>query len=399
MKVLVVSQYYYPETVSLTSLCEGLVARGHNVFVVTGQPNYGLDRIQEGYENIVDEVINGVRVHRCKLYPRKNGGVARLRNYITFWRHSKKYLKHLKEEFDVVYSQVMSPITAASGANIYAKKHHVKHVHHCYDLWPESTVVTGAVKKNSLMYRLLFSWSKKIYQGMDHILISSPSFEDYLRNVLKIEHTPITYLPQPALLGTKTGPDVVFDTPYSLVYAGNVGAIQLVENVVKAMALIKTEGVKLHIIGMGLRLEAVKNLVKELHIEDKVAIYGPKSRGITATYFANASALVVSLKGEGFVGATVPNKLVSSLYYGRPILGVIKGDGEKVLKEADAAVFSQGESEQEIAEAIDSLFLMNTEEREKKGQNGRRYYETVYDFDRILTAIENVLQKDSKERK
>ena len=96
MKILIVSQYYYPEKVSLTSMAEGLVKRGHDVLVVTGQPNYGLGHIQEGYENIFDEEINGVRVHRCKLFPRGNSGMSRLRNYISFWRNSKKYLGHIR---------------------------------------------------------------------------------------------------------------------------------------------------------------------------------------------------------------------------------------------------------------------------------------------------------------
>ena len=399
MKILIVSQYYYPEKVSLTAMAEGLVKRGHDVLVVTGQPNYGLGHIQEGYENIFDEEINGVRVHRCKLFPRGNSGVSRLRNYISFWRNSKKYLGHLKEEFDVVYSQVMSPITAASGANLYAKKHHVPHVHHCYDLWPESTVVTGAVRKNSCMYRLLFSWSKKIYRKMDHILISTPSFESYFRDVLKIKDTPITYVAQPALLAKETGKPIEFDTPYSLVYAGNVGPLQLVENLVKAMPLVKTKGVKLHVIGMGHCLEKVKDIVKEKHLEEVVEIHGPLSREITSSYFINATALVVSLKGEGFVGATVPNKLVSSLYYGRPVLGVIKGDGEKILKEADAAVFSDSEKEEDIALAIDNLLSLSEEERKTLGNNGKEYYEKVYDFDLLLDKIVEMLCLSIKERK
>ena len=397
MKVLVVSPHYYPETFStLHMICEGLVKRGHEVLVVTNQPNYGLDHIQEGYEGIHDEIINGVRVHRCKVTPKKKG---RIKNYLGFWKESKRYIRHIKKEYDVVYSQVMSPIISVVGANQYAKKHNVKHVHQCYDLWPESAVVTGAIKKNSLLYRFLYKWSRSIYAKMDFILISSPSFEDYFRKELKLIDIPIQYVPQQAVLGEQSQEDVIFDTPYSFVYAGNIGSLQLVENLIGAMALIKTEGVKLHLIGQGLRFEAAKHLIEEKSLEDKVVLHGPLSRGVTASYFGNATALVVSLKGDGFVGATIPNKLVSSLYYGKPILGVIKGDGAKVLEEAGAAIFSNGESEEEIAQAIDNLLSLSEEERNRLGENGKRYYEKKYDFNAILDEIETALLNNIKEKK
>ena len=73
MRILVVCQYYYPEQFSITEIAEGFVRAGHEVLVVTGKPNYGLWKIAEGYEKITDEVINGVRVHRCHLKPRKKG--------------------------------------------------------------------------------------------------------------------------------------------------------------------------------------------------------------------------------------------------------------------------------------------------------------------------------------
>ena len=388
VKILAVSQYYYPEGVSFTAMCEGLVKLGHEVLVVTGQPNLGLNRIQEGYEDVVDEVINGVRVHRCKLIPKNSEkGITRYQNYLSFWRSSKKYLSRLKEEFDVVYSQVMSPIISVSGGNIYAKKHHVPHVHLCYDLWPESCVVTGGTKKGSLVYRILFVWSKKIYMRFDKILISSPSFVDYFHDVLNLDK-PISYIPQPALLGEDNLPPVEYEKPYNLVYAGNVGTLQLVENLVDAMALLKTKGVVLHIIGQGSRLNAVKEKAKELGIEDRIIVYGPKGRSITQAYFKSATALVVSLHNKGFVGATIPNKLVSSLYYGKPILAVIGGDGEKVLKEAGSAVFSQSEDPKDIAEAIDSLLSLSEEEKEALGDKGRQYFDEHYEVSKIIKAIE-----------
>ena len=91
MKILVVCQYYYPEPFRVSDICEELVRRGNEVTVVTGTPNYPMGKIYEGYEDgkHKDEIINGVKVHRCKIHPRKTGAVHRLWNYSAF-RDSQK---------------------------------------------------------------------------------------------------------------------------------------------------------------------------------------------------------------------------------------------------------------------------------------------------------------------
>ena len=86
MKILVVCQHYYPEPFRLPDICETLVRRGHSVTVVTGTPNYPEGNIYKGYERgaKADEMLNGVRVHRCPLIPRKTGVIYRVLNYYSF---------------------------------------------------------------------------------------------------------------------------------------------------------------------------------------------------------------------------------------------------------------------------------------------------------------------------
>ena len=75
MKILVVCQHYFTEPFRIQDICESLVLRGHAVTVVTGTPNYPEGEIYDGYAKgaRADEVINGVRVHRCPLLTRKTG--------------------------------------------------------------------------------------------------------------------------------------------------------------------------------------------------------------------------------------------------------------------------------------------------------------------------------------
>lgn len=202
MKILAICQHYSPEPFVVSKFMEQLVLLGHEVHVVTGFPNYGYNRIMDGYngKKEMDEVINGVYVHRVKIYPRKNSKLSICRNYLSFWRNSKKYVRKLDDSFDVVFTMTLSPVIAAASANLYAKKYKKPLLHYCVDLWPESLVITKIIRPRGLAYNFFYKWSKSIYQRADKILVSSPSFLTYFKEVLHLEEKEYDLLYQPALL-------------------------------------------------------------------------------------------------------------------------------------------------------------------------------------------------------
>ncbi len=396
VKILVLTPHYYPEAFSITSICESWAKQGHDVFVVTDKPNYGFNGIPKEYKHVKDEVINGVRVHRCALYPRKKSKVSLILNYLSFYVTSCAYMLSLKEEFDVVYSFSLSPVIASSGANKYKRKHHVQHVLHCLDLWPESVISTKAMKKQSLGYKILLHWSKSIYSKADEVLVSSPSFEEYFRDVLKLDKVKISYVPQPPFLVTQEGEDIVYSDKNNFLYVGNIGKLQLVENLVEAFGLLNEGEAHLTLIGAGSRSEEVKTLIKQKHLENRVSYLGPKPRKEASCYFLNCDCVIVSLKDEGHVGKTIPSKLISSLDYGKPILACIGGDGKKVLEECLGAVFSSSESPEDLARAIRSFLALSEEEKRKLGENNRAYYKDHFEFDSCLALITSKLETHRK---
>ncbi len=63
MKILIVSQYFWPEEFRINDLALDLKARGHRVSVLTGLPNYPAGRFFPGYGffNIGREDWRGTR--------------------------------------------------------------------------------------------------------------------------------------------------------------------------------------------------------------------------------------------------------------------------------------------------------------------------------------------------
>lgn len=390
MKILVVTPHYYPEHFSITHICESFVKKGHEVLVVTNQPNYGFDGILKGYEKVFDGTINGVRVHRVKIIPRKESRLSIIRNYLSFWSHSRSYVKKLKEDFDVVYSMTLSPVIAASAANLYAKKHGVKHVLHCLDLWPESSVVTGGIRRRSLSYLLLHAWSKRIYSAADEILISSPSFADYLKSHFGLEEN-MHYVPQPSFSkNIEYVPSKSGETRF--LYVGNIGKLQLVSNLIEGFSLTKSKKAKLMIIGMGSLSKSLNKQIQDLGLEGRVVYLGPMNQEKASPYYGEADFAVVSLKGDGPVGKTIPNKMVTAMGFAKPILAVIEGDGRKILEETGGAVLSN-EEPQNIAKAIDDACLLSFKEREEMGKANLSYYKQHFELERVVDEIVARLKK------
>ncbi len=401
MRILIVCQYYYPEKVTITPIAENLVKRGHQVSVVTGLPNYGLDGIPKPYRGISYEERNGVKIHRVWLCPRKKGKLSLILNYLSFNFSSRRFLSRLKEEFDVVYSMSMSPVMSVEGACTYAKKHGIPHVLHCLDLWPESAVVAGNVNPEHLLYRILYRWSRKIYLGADEILISSPSFKDYFVSTLRMPSSNISYLPQPPLIEAdeETGPvkDVELPEGFNLVYAGNVGKLQLIEEMIEAVGkLPKEKPFHFHVIGTGANLEAAERKAKELGIQDRVLFHGPKSVAEVSSFYEKADMILVSLRsGASPVYKTIPNKLITSLACGKPIFALIAGDGRALLEQIGGSLIVD-QIEEKMVTGLETAMSLDEETKRAMGKANREAFEKRFAFEKVMDQLEAAIVSAKK---
>ncbi len=392
MKILVVCQLYYPENVITYKFAEQFAKDGHEVHVLTGQPNYGYGYILPAYKNVWEEYINGVNVHRVKISPRKKNRLSIIHNYLSFWKNSKKWVKKCKINFDVVYSISISPVTMCSAGNLYSKLHNVKHIIHCLDLWPESVLVTKAVRPNSLMYKILYKWSRSIYENASKILVSSPSFVDYFRDVLKLPTSNISYVPQSSLIEDKDIAPLQYGNGTHILYCGNLGLIQLIPLITETMDKLRDKDIYFHIIGMGPMTKFLENDIRERRLENKVIYHGPIAARHAAGYFKCADALYISLKGDGTVGKTIPSKLLMSMEFARPIIGVLQGDGKDVICESGGGFLAEENSES-IKQAILAIHNLSDKEKEHLGALNRQYYDEHFSLRKVTELIEGEFRK------
>lgn len=394
MKILVVCQYYKPEPFRITDICEGLVEQGHEVAVVTGVPNYPEGEVYPGYEKSwgKDTVENGVRVHRCYTVPRKTGSAYRLLNYYSFAWSSTRYLAGLKEEFDVVFVNQLSPVMMAQGAIRYAKKWNKKVVMYCLDLWPES-LQAGGIHPDSGIYRLFLSVSKKIYKSVDRILVTSKGFIPYLKDFIGVEGD-CAYLPQYAEdLFDEVPSYVPHEPPYHFVFAGNIGQMQSVETVVEAARLLKEDPrAVFDIVGDGVALPRCRDLAEGL---ENVVFHGRKDVSRMPGYYAMADAMLVTMKDNDSIAITLPGKVQSYMAAGRAVLGSIGGETAAVIRDAGCGLCVPPEQPEALAAAVRQL-LDDPAGLVRYAQQSRAYYLNCFRKEAFMERLTAELTENVK---
>lgn len=390
-KILVICQYYKPEPFRISDICEEMVRRGHEVQVVTGYPNYPEGILYDGYGKgkHIDEVINGVKVHRCFTIPRETGIVKRMMNYYSYAASSTAYVLSKdcvasdSKPFDVVYCNQLSPVMMADAAIAYKKKYKVPVVMYCLDLWPES-LIAGGITRESSIYKYYHHVSRRIYRQMDKILITSRMFSDYLRDEFAIKGNKIEYLPQYAEGIFEQIPAREEDGEFNFMFAGNIGVVQSVETIIKAAELLKDEPVKFHIVGGGTDLDRLQELSKDL---ENMFFYGRRPLEEMPEFYAKADAMLVTLAADPVLSLTLPGKVQSYMAVGKPIIGAIDGETKFVIESAKCGFCGKADSSEELAENV-KRFIGDVD-RVTMGENARKYYEENFEEGLFMDKLES----------
>lgn len=397
-KILVICQYYKPEPFRISDICEEMVRRGHEVQVVTGYPNYPEGKLYDGYGKgkHIDEVINGVKVHRCYTVPRETGTIKRMMNYYSYAASATKYVLSGKcvasdgGKFDLVFCNQLSPVMMADAAIAYKKKHKVPVIMYCLDLWPES-LIAGGITRDSKIYKYYHHVSKRIYRQMDKILITSRMFSDYLQKEFGIKQNRIEYLPQYAEGIFEELPAKEEKGTFDFMFAGNIGEIQSVETILQAAEMLKEEPVKIHIVGGGTDLQRLQNIKEEKQLEN-VVFYGRRPLEEMPEFYKKADAMLVTLAADPVLSLTLPGKVQSYMAVGKPIIGAIDGETQNVIKESECGFCGAADDAEALAENV-KKFIESETDRKAMGKNARKFYEEHFQTELFMNKLEDELNK------
>lgn len=395
MKILIVSQYYYPEQFQINEIAPALVKRGHDVTVLTGIPNYPQGDIFKGYEGGKrgEEIIDGVKVIRCNITPRKQDPVHLVMNYYSFAKKGKKKALKLDGNFDVVICYQLSPVLMLEPAVAYAKKHRVPLICYCLDLWPESA--QGMLRMSSgPIYGYVKRLSRKLYRACDSISVTSRPFIDYFEDVIGIDAAKLRYIPQHADTGLldidmRAEDNGIVD----FMYAGNMGKGQTLDVLVRAVAeLGERNEFSVHMVGDGSKKAELEALAESLGVKDKFIFYGNQKREDMPAFYKKADALILTLRGNNAVGNTMPGKLQVYMTTGKPILGAINGAANEVIREADCGKCVAAGDHVGLAKIM-ADYIDNPDKYSSAGENARKYFEGNFTLKHYMDRLEEQINE------
>jgi glycosyltransferase involved in cell wall biosynthesis len=391
MRIVFLTQYYPPEIGApqrrLSGLARRLVQRGHDVTVLTAMPNYPKGVIHPGYGGFVrTEERDGAKVIHAFIYPtQKADYIRRLANYFSFVLSSAVAGSALlkRSEYLLVESP---PLFLGLAAFWLSRLKRSRLIFNVSDLWPESPVRLGMLRRGSAVHRVSEwlegfcyrrSWlvTGQARTILEDIVRRFPRAATYhLSNGVDTAQYRAERRTEEARARLATNGDCL------ALYAGLHGLAQGLDQVLGAAHQIAEEGgCRFVFIGEGPEKQALKDKAEELRLTNTLFLDSLPSAEMPPLV-ASADIILVTLKL--FIPGAVPSKLYEAMAAGRPVVLVADGEAAEIVRDNNAGIVVRPGDINGLAQAIRRLRDQPALRREL-GENGRKAAEDRFDSTKI----------------
>ena len=400
LKVLILSQWYPPEPQSVVSdLAESLAAQGHAVQVLTGFPNWPSGRLYPGYRLRLfrREIWNGVAVTRVPLFPyHGRSPLGRVANLASFCLSALIAGPFLMRRPDIVHA--IQPPTTCFPAWALSCIWRVPFTYEVQDLWPDTLQATGMVGGRGAL-SLVARYCRWAYRKARRIRVISQGFRRHLieRGVpaSKIEVIPnwvdtVRYRPTGERTPTEPG-------TFRIMYAGNLGLAQGLDNVLDAAALLPAEsGVRFVLVGDGVEADTLRARCASMRLTN-VEFTGRKAPEEMKGILAEADAVLLHLKPDALFSVTIPSKLLTYFAVGKPILSCAAGEPTDLVTHAAAGIGCAPGDPRALTDAAQKMAGLSAEERRQMGHAGRLFALAHFERGSVVSDIGKMLRRATAE--
>ena len=378
MRVVLLTHYFHPEVgapqTRLLELAEGLSARGHDVTVVTGFPNYPDGVVQAPYRGRRFQVerLGELRIVRTAVYPAPNRGVGRrLLNHLSFALSSIVGAARAGRA-DVVIVETPPLFTAAAGV-VVAALGRAPLLLNVADLWPDAAIQFGALRHPGAI-RAARALEEFVYRHAGVIAVPTPGLERTLvkrgQGAERLIVVPHGVDPARFPLDGDARP-----VPGRVVYCGTIGMGHSVGTVIEAARLLEQAdgGYEFLIVGDGAERAELEARARGLGLRS-VTFAGRLPRTRLPELLASADVAVASQRDAPFLADALSTKVLEYMAAARPVVASASGWTAEVITRADAGVVCPPEEPAALAEAV-ARITADPERARAMGLNGRRYVE------------------------
>ncbi len=308
-------------------------------------------------------------------------GIKRIINMITFYRNLFPVSKEYAEENgkpDVIIASSVHPLTLIAGIKI-AKKFNVPCICEIRDLWPESIVIYGALKRDSISAKILYLGEKWIYKKADKLIFTMEGGRDYIidqgwdkNNGGPIDVGNVFYINNGVDIDEFNGnlikyniEDVDLDdkAKFKVIYTGSIRKVNEIEKIIEIAKYLNQEGnndIKFLIYGDGDDKERLENLCFKDEINN-VIFKGKASKRIIPYILSKSNLNILHFKQSKLkkYGASL-NKIFEYFASGKPVISDCEFGYDLIYRYQCGIVIDNG-SPKQLAEAIVKLSKMSSD--------------------------------------
>ena len=399
MRLLVISQYFWPEDFRVNDLVSELIRRGHDVTVLTGRPNYPGGKVFPEFRRHPEQfsTYQGAPIVRVPILPRGTGSIRLVLNYLSYAASATVFgISWMRgRQFDAIFVFEVSPVTVGLPAIALRRLYGWPVAFWVLDQWPETLSAVGAVK-SKIALDLIGRLVSFIYRRCDVVLAPSKSLVATIRDRWHARR--VVYFPnwgESAYLdgAAVAAPEVpIRQGSFDIMFAGNIGESQGFPAILDAAERLGPQSrIRWLIVGDGRMAGWVRDEVSRRGLQDRVLLLGRYPADRMSSFYRHASALLVSLKSEPIFSITIPGKVQSYLAFGLPILAMLDGEGARVVDDAGAGLTCAAGDSRRLAEIALQMAAMTEAERAVMGEHGQAYARKEFDRDTLITRLETLL--------
>ena len=376
---------------------------GHQVTILTGYPNYPEGEIYSEFllNRKKFRKFKGAEIIRVPIFPRKRNNFNLILNYLSFLTNSilLGYFKLYGKKFDAIFTFQLSPATIGITSSFFSLIKHCPNIFWILDLWPDTLIALNILRKGwqTKLFKFLMNW---IYSRSDIVLAQSKSILKELNNYSSIKNNAY-YFPSwgesELFFNSKLrAPEIISKKVLTIMFAGNIGEAQDFPNVIKAVECLRSRDInnfRIIIIGGGSKKEWLKLEIKKLNLEKYFEVYNYYPLKRMNSFFLHADALLVTLSDRKVFRITIPGKIQFYLSAGIPIIGMICGEGAKVIKNSKSGFVCDSGDYIGLSKIIHKMTEMDKKYLIKMGINGRKYANNHFSKKKLVNKLNKILIK------
>jgi len=366
MRILFFTHYYPPEVnapASRTSEhCRAWAQAGAQVTVVTCAPNHPDGKVYPGYRNRLwqTETRDGVKVVRLWTYFAANKGfLPRVLNYLSYMLAAIVALPFLPKA-DVVVTT--SPQFFCGLAGLFAKLlKRAPWVLEIRDIWPESIVAVGAMKKGAII-RILERLEAFAYRQADAIVSLTRGFVPHIAARCGNPGKIVVFMNGADLSafarsgdGAEVKRKLGLEGKFVGAYVGTHGMAHGLDTILDAAALLKDDRRFAFLMAGGGAEEARLRAAREARNLDNVVMLGQRPKSEMQGLWNSTDASLILLKRSDTFKTVFPSKMSEAMAMQCPIILGVEGEAREVLEAAGAGLAITPESAEELAAAMRKL--------------------------------------------